>query len=207
MGSHFNQTKYAHLREDGANGIATHYRLAKCDNCGEVEKVRDARMTALPDEGIARILRLGGWTVGRKDYCPTCSAPDAQPKKLEPEAPKAKPAEKVVAIKATPSGQPRPPSMAERRTVLEALEERYDIDAGRYRQQWSDASLAQTLNLPRAWIEDIRKGFFGEGDTNEAALQRDAEAARLEADIEVLRQMLTDLESQFRLFLRKEGAA
>lgn len=63
---------------------------------------------------------------------------------------------------------PRSPTVSDRRRISDALEEHYDLRAERYLQSWSDERLGAKLDLPRAWVTDVRVQFFGAGSTNEA---------------------------------------
>lgn len=69
---------------------------------------------------------------------------------------------------------PRIATQADNRRILDALAEHYDEARSLYRRAFSDASVAQALNVPRAWVEDVRTRFFGP-DTNEAAIERAAD--------------------------------
>ena len=57
---------------------------------------------------------------------------------------------------------PRQPTVADRRLIMEELEAHYDIKECCYAGAESDATLAQRLDMPRAWVADIRAQFFGD---------------------------------------------
>lgn len=65
--------------------------------------------------------------------------------------------------------EPRQPTVSQRRAIRDALDESYDEDARRYRKDGSDEKLATKLNVPRAWVTEIRSMFYGEHDRNEVA--------------------------------------
>lgn len=137
-----------------------------------------------------------------KHVCPSCRAPkrpDLTPAQrraaycriegMEPAAPApSEPVNPVMAEKLAPvlaamtaepeeppmaAEPPRQPSQADNRRILDALTAHYDEDAARYRKAFSDEALAKALDMPRAWIADVRERFYGP-DVNEATAERDA---------------------------------
>lgn len=108
-----------------------------------------------------------------------------------PEEPQPEPVEaEEIELQAQPretlrlAEEPRKPLPSDNRRILSALEEHYDADNRRYLANFSDESVAQKLNVPRAWIAAVREQFdFGpdrnvEGD----ALARKLRAALSEAE-------------------------
>lgn len=83
---------------------------------------------------------------------------------------------------------PRVSSVAERRRIMDALEEHYDQDAQRYRAAFTDAAVAEKVKLPRAWVSDLRELMFGP-EANEAQVKR-------AGDILALEQAVANLENQ-----------
>ena len=61
---------------------------------------------------------------------------------------------------------PREATRDDRRRILDALENVYDGARGLYSGAKSDATVADELKLPRAWVSAIREQFFGP-DANE----------------------------------------
>jgi hypothetical protein len=62
------------------------------------------------------------------------------------------------ALVATP---PRTPTREDRRKVLDGIETAWNGTSSRYVGKWTDKSLAESLNVPSKWVEDIREEFFG----------------------------------------------
>lgn len=139
--------------------------------------------------------------------CDECSQSDAKTKTRGLKMPE----QTATVVPMTPSAQApqaavaRKPTQAERRRVSDALEERYDTAAGRYRGTTTDASLAADLNVPRLWVEEVRVLLFGDGHGNEAMSaagaglatlkkQMDAHEAKVLAHLDAFRTELARLE-------------
>jgi hypothetical protein len=159
-------------------------RSVTCGQCGRSEQFVDTARTSMADTVIAKRARFAGWSIARqkrKDRCPACAHPVKQPK--EP---------KIVPVAMTPptpaAAPPRTATVADRRRILDHLEAAYDIDRGWYRDDGSDQKSADALQVPRAWVAEVRGGMFGE-DRNEA---RDARLLAIGA----LQVRLTQCERQ-----------
>lgn len=85
---------------------------------------------------------------------------------------------------------------ANRRRIRDALDEHYDEDRGRYRQAWGDKALGAKLNLPWAWVKELRTAMGLGPDENEQALARNAE-------VDAVRRELAALGDEF---LRRHSA-
>lgn len=83
---------------------------------------------------------------------------------------------------------PPKPTVADRRRIGEALDEHYDTDAGRYRKAFSDDAVAQKLNVPRAWVAEVRAFSYGEGAGNESDIEK---AGKLDAAIQLAENAVT----------------
>jgi ribosome-binding protein aMBF1 (putative translation factor) len=155
--------------------------------------------------------RARGWSIGptpKKTLCPVCKklpahadlavinppSPPLAPLPPQPERPLGPlPELPELPPKAEP---PREPTVAERRRIVDALDEHYNIDNALYRQSWSDTALAAKLNLPRAWVTDIRTLLFGKADANENSALKLAAVERLEVRLrEVTEEVMTRLVS------------
>lgn len=89
-------------------------------------------------------------------------------------------------VASQPASQVRKPTREDRRRVLDEISANYN-DIG-YVGTTSDASLAAKLDVPRAWVSDIREEFFGP-DQNEATVA-------LRADVQKLIQLGRTLEDR-----------
>ena len=70
----------------------------------------------------------------------------------------------IAPVATLPSG--REPTRDERTTIHDALTKAYDIVAEAYVGGGSDRTVAETLNVPRIWVRDMRIQFFGDHDRN-----------------------------------------
>ncbi|AJY46856.1 hypothetical protein [Martelella endophytica] len=180
---HFERTTVAH-----GSSMAAALRIV----CGCCEASGYAILTATlrqaPPEAITDHFRTGGWKVGATpadDRCPACRRRTSVTNRTKGQdmatAKPRKAATKAFAVKATtaltaapapteaittaPQADP-PPAMdrEDRRIITEKLDDVYG-DRG-YRGSWTDATLARDLNVPRAWVSDVREAFFGPEGSN-----------------------------------------
>lgn len=86
----------------------------------------------------------------------------------------------------------------QRRKARDALDVHYDDERLRYRGDWTDKSLADSINVPRALLAEVRDDYYGP-DRNEAEAKRRANltAALAEAEktLERLMNTATDCET------------
>ena len=116
-------------------------------------------------ESIPQHFRSYGWQVGhtvRKDRCPECMK--REPSRTEEKRPmpiEKKPAANVVPLKADP-----PPEMsrADRQIVFAKISDVYATNG--YVAGWTDRRVAEDLNVPLAWVRDVRDQFFGAEGSN-----------------------------------------
>ena len=86
------------------------------------------------------------------------------------------------AIAAVP---PRQPTPHDRRRMQDEIEAHWTHQDVCYVASWGDQDIAKTLNIPRAWVTDIRTGWFGERDTNQAAKVAEKMRADALSDINI----------------------
>lgn len=53
-------------------------------------------------------------------------------------------------------------SASDHRRIFRKIDENWDDARGRYVADWGDNKVAITLDVPRAWVEHVRKEAFGE---------------------------------------------
>lgn len=91
----------------------------------------------------------------------------------------------------------RVPTPADRRAIADLLNEKYDIANGRYFGDWTDEQVAKNLDMPRAWVTEVRQFAYGAGGMNEMSdkkLQVVKDLERRVMDAEKNLQTLKDLE-------------
>lgn len=168
------------------------FRVATCCDCGYPAKLRENSNKPLPPEMLANKFRQWGWEIGngvRNDRCPRCVAGK---KPMSPQARRAafcainnvKRADAPVKLETAPTmplAEPPPsPTMEDRRRIREALDSHYLDKKGCYSKNFSDKSLAASINVPLAWVSQLREAMGLGPDANEAAAQRSAELEALE---------------------------
>lgn len=80
----------------------------------------------------------------------------------------------------------RTPTRDDNRRIREALDTHYDEDAQHYIGAMRDAKLAAKLDVPAAWVSDIREAFYGPDRSQHDGAQ-EALRAELEARIGTIR--------------------
>ena len=61
-------------------------------------------------------------------------------------------------IKAVP---PRQPTPADRRRIHDVLDDAYSVEKQCYEHDRTDDTVAKFLDVPRAWVAEVREAFFG----------------------------------------------
>jgi hypothetical protein len=89
-----------------------------------------------------------------------------------------------------PGAAPRAPTRDQRMLIHDELTKAYDVVGQRYGGSDSDKALAERLDLPRAWVSDVRAMFFGDHDRNTAMEKRSKE---LDAAIDMANAATTHL--------------
>jgi hypothetical protein len=88
---------------------------------------------------------------------------------------------------------PRSPSRDDKRRILDKLSECYASEEIGYAADWSDRKLAEALNVPEAWVRDLRVEFHGDNGDNEA---NSAAAREFRRALNELRKDLTTAEKR-----------
>lgn len=150
-----------------ADGVAPMAYRIRCGSCGALAyyPLKRGVKRRTPDS-IPQHFRGYGWSVGRiarTDRCPECLKRNLLPKQETiPMTTTLKgPAANVVALKAE-----APPTMtpADRQIVFARIGDFY---AGHgYTQGWTDKKVAADLNVPVAWVREIRDMMFGPEGSN-----------------------------------------
>lgn len=105
-------------------------------------------------------------------------------------APPPPPATEEADMTKTPalSAAPRTPTREEKRAIMDKLNEVYDDG---YSGSWSDRKVAEGLNVPTAWVVEIRSEFFGDAVESEAdrAARKERERAinELKSDLKAVK--------------------
>ncbi len=165
-----------------------------CEAAGYVPATAALRQGE-PDAAIAAF-GAHGWQVGAtpaEDRCPACSRRSSSDRKqttkgagtmaagprkttakaATAKATTAKAAAKTTAITASPKVSEAqalqaelPPQMGrdDRRIIMEKLDDVYGDNA--YGGSWTDTTVARDLNVPRAWVSEVREAFFGPEGSN-----------------------------------------
>lgn len=158
------------------------YRTIVCWGCGGIGRFRQTSQTHMPPEPIAKHFRAQGWDVGassRGDICPKCQAIERVPK-IDLATPK----EPEMAV----AEAPRQSTAQDRRRIRDGLDEHYLEDKGCYAKNFSDKSLAAKLDVPAAWVSELREAMGLGPDRNESRDETARKARELEAEARALKE-------------------
>jgi hypothetical protein len=149
-----------------------------CNSCGKQDKLISSKPSgALPAIMVAKKFIERGWIAGarvRDDRCPACQAIDKAPKKkietaqvIEMAQPqKDLPKEITILAEApvVPAKRADPPPVMEkedRRIIFAEIDTNYIDEQKGYAEGWNDARVAKGLNVPLAWVRELRDANFG----------------------------------------------
>jgi hypothetical protein len=129
---------------------------------------------------FAERLRRDGWDVGnnlKNPICPSCRAAaearrkgkrilPALPAKAEDVMDKtgevvALPAKGAAKTVDGPAPAMRAATPKDRRRIQDALDDVYDIDLGGFKAGSSDETVSRRLDVPRAWVGEVREMLYG----------------------------------------------
>jgi len=183
--------------------IASHRRDDQCPACvGGIKPKTDRDLTPAQK---------------RAAFCRIADVPRAASATIKPEQPKgevmpktpAVPVSGRVATLAIVDGlgaePPRQPTREDKRKIREALDACYLIDKARYAGDGNDKTLAERLNVPRAWVAAERDDAYGpdacEDDGKADAVLADLIARQRKGETEAL-----DLAARFEASRREAEA-
>lgn len=128
-----------------------------CGDCGREEIVACRYDGSEPDRGqiIKKMNNSHNWSFVKGElFCLSCTSKKKVAPAEEPE-------------KMPNTNQPTEPSRAQKREIMDLLEETYDTEMECYRQGDTDATLAEVLGLLPGWVAKLREEFFGPEGGNE----------------------------------------
>ena len=147
-----------------------------CNGCGKQDKLITSKPSgALPAIMVAKKFIERGWVAGarvRDDRCPACQALAKAPKKkietaqvIEMTQPqKTLPPEVVSSTPIMTIKRADPPPVMEkedRRIIFAEIDTNYIDEQKGYAEGWNDARVAKGLNVPLAWVRELRDANFG----------------------------------------------
>jgi hypothetical protein len=160
------------------DGTKANRKVIICCKCG-AEETAPSKMH---DDGARKIFHNKGWFIGKRrvdDLCPDCRV-DKPKDPAEPELFEMPmhPAMQCEAIsepepvmeepmldKVLHADEPRKPTIAQKRLILEKLDDVYPVPDKGYIKGYTDERLAKELNMPRAWITERRLDMYGSRET------------------------------------------
>lgn len=165
-------------------GRTTSLYKISCRKCGNTDTVPiGTHSGTLPPEVISKKFIQRGWNVGhriRDDMCPACIEGLKHKRKEQreqrednvimlPELPKELPSGpikladlKEIVTMAPQKAEP-PPEMTkeDRRIIFAGIDDHYVDETNGYKPGWNDQKVATDLNVPVAWVRQIREDNFG----------------------------------------------
>ena len=157
--------------------------------------IRDTLKHLTPEQRTENA-RKGGharWAKAREREAATSKrATEQKPAAVEASSPVEQPTN-VVPMRAEP---PRQPTLADNRRIRDALDELYDEGAGHYRGAANDKAVAEKLNVPTAWVANVRENFYGP-ERSEASERASAEIAAIWKKMEETTQQINEVSEKF----------
>lgn len=162
-----------------------------CAECGAVAYFPAMQTGPRRPPSMARkSFQNKGWVVGsgpRKDFCPHHAAPAARKGRSSMPAASSK------------ADAPRTMTREERGIIFAKIGDVYSGE--RYVTPWTDQKVADDLNVPRAWVSEVRDAFYGPEGSNPLFDQYLAAAAgieRIRGEIAEERKRLLELAAGLR---------
>lgn len=208
----------------GDDGKRLSAQVIHCSYCKAFDTLRGHGLVSV--EFAKKKFTQRGWDIHKKAACPRCvvkfkaqSAARAEQKvvpmvkPITPVQPAAKPMRSlaelslVAAVKPAPSETaPREMSPLDRRKVFRAIDEVWDENTGRYGGGATDNRIAEQLNVPRAWVEDVRRESFGDAGDNQDLVELRAALDEASKHAEGLMNEALALATKFEAIVAELGA-
>lgn len=180
-------------------GCAARHITITCGKCGAKAEASSPGSTPLPPEALNRKFKAQGWYVGRRTSqhrCPSCLfKPPKKPKPTETKTMDTTP--KIVA--ASPV---RIMQRSDRRRIMDRLDSVYPEPERGYIKGASDESVAKTLDVPRAWVMQVRDESYGPEFVVDVASFED----RIEDVKDEITKLTTETLSKIEALERKQDA-
>lgn len=184
--------------------------VISCSKCTATERfVANTNSGMMAPEVIARAFRVKGWHVSnsqKKDLCPKCcNGKDLNRENVvmmnrEDTAPQALLGKIVETAAADP---PRQMGREDRRIIFAKLNEVYIDESKGYSAPWNDARVAADLNVPKAWVKDVRDQNFGPEGLSEEAREVVKAVHTMQAELTDLANEMIDLTRQVKVLESK----
>lgn len=156
-----------------------------CRSCQRKTDIAHPGQGNMPPEVIAKKARQRGWDVDKKGMatCPVCLEAQTKPRK-EPTM-KVSSASGIITPPETVAVlPPRSPTPTDLRRIMREIDDNWDEAKSLYAGSASDQSIADKLNVPRAWVAEERKRAFGDSQRNEQLDMLVNEGKRLGGEVE-----------------------
>lgn len=142
----------------------------KCSRCSEelLLPLHASNGKRMPVEFYVQKAREQGWVVGKrgKHICKECKMAETKTGQAAP-------------------AQPREMQPADKRRVFRALDETYDEANSRYMEGHTDKTAAESLGVPRKWVETVREEAFGPSGHNLNMERVETALGKLETETQV----------------------
>lgn len=169
-----------------ANHMGKILARAQCCQCGGHEEWNTGRVP--PPEVVTKHFAQKGWKVRKRLICPICNAPQKKELSMNNVAP----------IKPEPA--PTDAVKAARRKANELLMFEFEVEAGRYKDGWSDERVAKESGMPLAWVVKRRDEEYG-------PLKEPSEFGEVRAEAKVLASEIGKLQAKLDAMAKRNGWA
>lgn len=166
------------------------------DGCNEVFSKNFSK--EVDEETIRNIMKKGGWLFGQGGYKAYCSTHALMKKKGGP-----RPSKKTELTSLPRTG----PSTKQKRDIRSALEMYFVPERGTYTDDMSDREIGKQLDVPWAWVRDIREEWFGslrvDEDATKILADLNAVEGRIRAHREATEQLIHQAEAEITKLKRR----
>lgn len=187
-------------------GMPVSVKILRCSGvgCDFEGEVIDRTHDGMPSVVLEKRFKAKGWEVGKSakhDLCPGCvEKVQAERRKRKQGRLKVTDMSKVNGVIAGAASEPvRKMERDDRRLILSKLDAVYLDEARGYQSPWTDKKVADDLNVPLAWVAELREENFGPASDNQEIREMlDRVTANAKSAMELLHEAKA---------VRAEGAA
>ncbi|ELT50976.1 hypothetical protein [Brucella intermedia] len=164
-----------------------------CSECGTHGDVSaNTHSGSRNHDDLLKVWRRAGWTIGNnhnRDLCPACTSAKRRKgsggssAEADEVIPSSSPEAENMTVDTKGAEPPRQPNFEEKRIIFAKLEEVYIDERTGYSDDWTDQRVADSLGVPRKWIEDMREANFGPVRNNEETRLLIEEATKLRNEL------------------------
>lgn len=170
---------------------------ATCSKCGKSEEIKDTSHSGLPPEVASSRFRSSGWKIASRrsrDVCPSCATSSRRRNGSKAKADEASESSREAAPANAPAAENEATATpSDRRRISEELAACYRPGHG-YDRGFSDHFVAEALDVPISWVEEVRLLLYGDDAANDDMRDLVADLGRLKASLEQIEEAVSSFQ-------------